>query len=389
MRRSRGKPLAFLILDIDHFKAVNDTYGHDIGDEVLREFASRISANVRGIDLACRYGGEEFVVVMPDTDVELRLHGRRAPAPERRDDAVSRSAARRTSSTSPSASASPVPSLATTPPRHCCTAPIRRFIAPNARAATASSPQLPDLPPPANTLEELLLLSGGAWGRFRDFASSNSPASGRARSRRCCLPTWARTCCASIARAAASPARPKSTCAAADTVAFDLKKPEAVEAALKLIDKADALIEGFRPGVMERLGLGPDVCLKRNPKLVYGRMTGWGQTGPLADRRRSRHQLHRADRRAARASALPGGKPVPPLNLVGDFGGGALYLAFGMVCALLEARNSGKGQVIDAAMTDGAASLMAVFYGMLASGIWKDERGVEPPRLRRALLRHL
>ena len=159
------------------------------------------------------------------------------------------------------------------------------------------------------------------------------------------------------------------------TVAFDLKKPEAVEASLKLIEKADALIEGFRPGVMERLGLGPDVCLKRNPRLVYGRMTGWGQTGPLA--KAAGHDINYiALSGALHGIGRKGEKPVPPLNLVGDFGGGALYLAFGIVCAVLEARSSGKGQVVDAAMTDGAASLMSVFYGMISSGLWRDERGV-------------
>jgi len=158
------------------------------------------------------------------------------------------------------------------------------------------------------------------------------------------------------------------------TVAFDLKKPDAAEAALALIAKADALIEGFRPGVMERLGLGPEACLARNPKLVYGRMTGWGQTGPLAQA--AGHDINYvALTGALHAIGHTRGKPVPPLNLAGDFGGGALYLAFGIVCGLLAARSSGKGQVIDAAMTDGSASLMAVFYGMLAAGIWRDERG--------------
>jgi alpha-methylacyl-CoA racemase len=156
-------------------------------------------------------------------------------------------------------------------------------------------------------------------------------------------------------------------------VAFDMKKPEAIEAALKLIDRADALIEGFRPGVMERLGVGPDICLKRNPKLVYGRMTGWGQTGPLA--MAAGHDMNYiAITGALHAIGPKEGKPVPPLNLVGDFGGGALYLAFGVVCGLLEAKSSGKGQVVDAAMTDGAASLMTMFYAMMASGFWKDER---------------
>lgn len=158
-------------------------------------------------------------------------------------------------------------------------------------------------------------------------------------------------------------------------VALDLKKPEAVEAALKLIDRADALIEGFRPGVMERLGLGPNVCLARNRRLVYGRMTGWGQTGPLAQA--AGHDINYiALTGALHGIGNAGRKPVPPLNLVGDFGGGALYLAFGIVCGLVEASRSGKGQVVDAAMTDGAASLMAMFYGMNAAGMWRDERGV-------------
>jgi len=156
-------------------------------------------------------------------------------------------------------------------------------------------------------------------------------------------------------------------------VALDMKKPEGVEAALRLIDRADALIEGFRPGVMERLGVGPDICLKRNPKLVYGRMTGWGQTGPLAQA--AGHDMNYiAITGALHAIGLKDAKPVPPLNLVGDFGGGALYLAFGLVCAILEARSSGKGQVVDVAMSDGAASLMTMFYAMAATGFWKDER---------------
>jgi alpha-methylacyl-CoA racemase len=159
-----------------------------------------------------------------------------------------------------------------------------------------------------------------------------------------------------------------------NAVALDMKHPEAVETALRLIDKADALLEGFRPGVMERLGVGPDVCLKRNPKLVYGRMTGWGQTGPLA--MAAGHDMNYiAISGALHAIGTKGAKPVPPLNLVGDFGGGALYLALGVVCGIVEAQKSGKGQVVDAAMTDGAASLMTMFYGMTAMGIWKDERG--------------
>ena len=158
------------------------------------------------------------------------------------------------------------------------------------------------------------------------------------------------------------------------SIAIDLKKPEAVETALKLIEKADILQEGFRPGVMERLGLGPDVCLARNPKLVYGRMTGWGQTGPLAPA--AGHDINYISLTGAlHAIGRPGEKPVPPLNLVGDFGGGALYLAMGMLAALVEANRSGKGQVVDAAMTDGATSLMSMFYGFTASGMWQEPRG--------------
>jgi alpha-methylacyl-CoA racemase len=158
------------------------------------------------------------------------------------------------------------------------------------------------------------------------------------------------------------------------SLAFDLKKPEAVAATLSLIAKADMLLEGFRPGVMERLGLGPDAALRRNPKLVYGRMTGWGQTGTLANA--AGHDINYiALTGALHAIGRGGEKPVPPLNLVGDFGGGALYLAFGMVAALFEAQRSGQGQVVDAAMTDGAASLMSMFYGMKGAGIWTDRKG--------------
>lgn len=158
------------------------------------------------------------------------------------------------------------------------------------------------------------------------------------------------------------------------SVAMDLKKPEAVEACLKLIEEADMLQEGFRPGVMERLGLGPDVCLKRNPKLVYGRMTGWGQYGSLAQA--AGHDINYISLTGAlHAIGRPGEKPVPPLNLVGDFGGGALYLALGMVSALTSARTTGKGQVVDCAMTDGSASLMSMFFGFTASGMWQPEKG--------------
>jgi alpha-methylacyl-CoA racemase len=158
------------------------------------------------------------------------------------------------------------------------------------------------------------------------------------------------------------------------SIAIDLKNPEGIALAADLIDKADGLIEGFRPGTMERLGLGPDQLLQRNPRLVYGRMTGWGQTGPLADA--AGHDLnYLALAGALHAIGRKGQKPTPPLNLAADFGGGALYLAFGMACALIEAQRSGKGQVVDAAMTEGAASLMTMFYGLHAAGLHSLERG--------------
>ena len=159
------------------------------------------------------------------------------------------------------------------------------------------------------------------------------------------------------------------------SIGVDLKNPEGVEVVLKLVEQADALIEGFRPGVMERLGVGPEVCCERNPKLVYGRMTGWGQEGPMAQA--AGHDINYI----ALAGALhplgrAGEKPLPPLNLVGDFGGGGMLLAYGVVCALVESQRSGKGQVVDAAMVDGASVLMTMMYGMLHMGMWKDERGV-------------
>ncbi len=158
------------------------------------------------------------------------------------------------------------------------------------------------------------------------------------------------------------------------SVALDLKKPQAIEAVLKLVEKADGLIEGFRPGVTERLGIGPDVCLKRNPRLVYGRMTGWGQEGPMAHA--AGHDINYiALSGALHSIGRRGEAPVPPLNLVGDFGGGALYLALGVVAGILETQKSGKGQVVDAAMVDGAASLMTAIYGMHGSGFWNDNRG--------------
>ena len=156
------------------------------------------------------------------------------------------------------------------------------------------------------------------------------------------------------------------------SIALDLKKPESVETCLRLMDAADIVFEGFRPGVMERLGLGPDIALKRNPKLVFGRMTGWGQTGPLSHA--AGHDINYIAISGALHAIGMGDKPVPPLNLVGDFGGGALYLAFGMLAALTHARATGQGQVVDTAMTDGAASLMSMFYGMKAAGVWTDER---------------
>lgn len=158
------------------------------------------------------------------------------------------------------------------------------------------------------------------------------------------------------------------------SLAIDLKSEAGRDVALRLVERADALIEGFRPGVMERLGLGPAVCLARNGRLVYGRMTGYGQDGPLASA--AGHDIDYIALTGALASIGPaGGRPVPPLNLVGDFGGGAMFLAFGLVAALLEASKSGRGQVVDAAMVDGAAYLTSMFYGLAAAGAWREERG--------------
>lgn len=158
------------------------------------------------------------------------------------------------------------------------------------------------------------------------------------------------------------------------SVSVDLKNPAGVEVILRLVEGSDALIEGFRPGVMERLGLGPEVCLKRNPSLIYGRVTGWGQEGPLS--RAAGHDINYI----ALAGVLSAiGRfdqpPVPPLNLLGDFGGGGMFLAFGVVCALVERTTSGKGQVVDAAMVDGAAILMTMIHGLRAMGAWNLERG--------------
>jgi len=158
------------------------------------------------------------------------------------------------------------------------------------------------------------------------------------------------------------------------SIAVDLKQPEGVETVLKLVESADGLFEGFRPGVTERLGLGPDACMQRNKKLVYGRMTGWGQDGPMANA--AGHDINYIALSGALYSiGREGERPVPPLNLVGDFGGGGMLLAFGMVCALLEANKSGEGQVIDSAMIDGAASLMSMFFSMAAMGRFTDKRG--------------
>lgn len=156
-------------------------------------------------------------------------------------------------------------------------------------------------------------------------------------------------------------------------IALDLKHPDGVEAALKLCDQADIIIEGFRPGVMERLGLGPDVVFARNKKVVYGRMTGWGQDGPIA--KTPGHDINYiALTGALYAIGSKESGPVPPLNLVGDFGGGALYMAMGALAAYIEAQKSGEGQVVDTSMVEGAASLMTAVYGMLADGRYIEER---------------
>ena len=153
---------------------------------------------------------------------------------------------------------------------------------------------------------------------------------------------------------------------------LDLKTPEGVVAVKRIAGNCDALIEGFRPGVMERLGLGPTNCWLGNPRLVYGRVTGWGQTGPSASA--AGHDINYISLTGLLGAIGRSGPPAPPLNLVGDFGGGAMYLAFGMVCALYEASSSGKGQVIDAAMVDGAVSLGASIFGLRQAGLWSESR---------------
>ena len=158
------------------------------------------------------------------------------------------------------------------------------------------------------------------------------------------------------------------------SIAVDLKSESGKEVILKLCESSHALFEGFRPGVTERLGLGPEDCMARNPKLVYGRMTGWGQEGPMSQA--AGHDINYISLAGALHAIGPkGGKPVPPLNLVGDFGGGGMVLAFGLVCAILEAQNSNKGQVVDTAMVDGTAILMAMFFSMAASGVMTHDRG--------------
>ena len=178
--------------------------------------------------------------------------------------------------------------------------------------------------------------------------------------------------------ASGSGAMPASPYASLDrgrrSAGIDLKHPDGVATLLRLCETADVLIEGFRPGVAERLGVGPDDCRARNPRLVYGRMTGWGQDGPLA------HDVGHDINYIALAGVLAhigtaGGPPVPPINLIGDFGGGGLLLAFGLLAALVERGISGEGQVVDAAMVDGSASLMSVFFGLDAMGFWSEERG--------------
>jgi alpha-methylacyl-CoA racemase len=157
-------------------------------------------------------------------------------------------------------------------------------------------------------------------------------------------------------------------------ITVDLKHPDGVETVLRLVERADALIEGFRPGVTERLGLGPDVCLARNPRLVYGRMTGWGQDGPLAHAA-GLYIIYIALGGALAHFGRVGQPPTPPINMVGDYGGGGMFLAFGVVCGILEARTSGQGQVVDAAMLDGAAYLMGAIWGLRGMGGHSEERG--------------
>ena len=160
------------------------------------------------------------------------------------------------------------------------------------------------------------------------------------------------------------------------SIAVDLKHPKGVETVLRLIESADALADPMRPGVMERLGLGPDVCLARNPRLIYGRMTGWGQTGPLANV--AGHDINYISLSGVLHAIGTKERPVPPLNVIGDMGGGAMFLAMGLLAGMLEARKSGKGQVVDVAMTEGSAYLAMACFGLASSGHWKDERESNP-----------
>ncbi|MGJ8686711.1 MAG: CaiB/BaiF CoA transferase family protein [Spongiibacteraceae bacterium] len=180
----------------------------------------------------------------------------------------------------------------------------------------------------------------------------------------------------SITRASSATPRPAEVSERGKkSIAVNLKSPQGVEIVLKLCESADALIEGFRPGVAERLGIGPEDCAERNPKLVYGRMTGWGQTGPLAQA--AGHDLNYISLSGALHSiGREGERPVPPLNLVGDFGGGGMFLAFGVMSAVFEASRSGLGQVVDVSMVEGSAALMHMMYAWQAKGMWRDERGV-------------
>lgn len=179
-----------------------------------------------------------------------------------------------------------------------------------------------------------------------------------------------------VERSAPSPLDPASDCARRGkrSLVLDLKSAKGRDVFLQLVEKADAVFEGFRPGVMERLGLGPEECMARNPRLVYGRMTGWGQDGPLATV--AGHDINYISLTGGLHATGPhGGKPVIPVPPAGDFGGGAMLLAFGMVCALLEAQSSGEGQVVDAAITDGSALLMTLLHSLDAAGMWRQDRG--------------
>jgi alpha-methylacyl-CoA racemase len=181
----------------------------------------------------------------------------------------------------------------------------------------------------------------------------------------------------SIERGAASGGKPIPDCSRRGkrSIALNLKSEEGVETLLKMVEKADILFEGFRPGVAEKLGIGPQECLARNPRIIYGRMTGWGQTGPLSQA--AGHDINYISLTGAlHAMGRADDKPVPPLNLVGDYGGGTMFLVMGLLAALYEVQQSGQGQVVDAAMTDGSAILMAMFNSLHAMGVWSPKRGV-------------